>query len=101
MRLPMNLRVKWYEHIGSRSDRATLTEFEKWLCKRVDTLFNSVGHNTTDFCQSLERLDMLRMVPLCATRFFGVVRSAFSVCVAKHLQLYIEIHCSIPKRLMS
>ena len=40
MRLPMNLRVKWYEHIDSRSDRATLTEFEKWLCKRVDTLFN-------------------------------------------------------------
>ena len=36
----MNLRVKWHEHIDSRSDRATLTEFEKWLCKRVDTLFN-------------------------------------------------------------
>ena len=40
MRLPMNLIVKWYEHIDSRSDRATLTEFEKWLCKRVDTLLN-------------------------------------------------------------
>ena len=38
MRLPMNLRVKWYEDIESRSDRATLTEFEKWLCKRVDTV---------------------------------------------------------------
>ena len=37
MRLPMNLRVRWYEHIDSRSGRSTLLEFEKWLCKRVDT----------------------------------------------------------------
>ena len=40
MRLPMNLRVRWYEHIDGRSGRSTLLEFEKWLCKRVDTLFN-------------------------------------------------------------
>ena len=40
MRLPMNLRVRWYEHIDGRSDRSTLVEFEKWLCKRVETLFN-------------------------------------------------------------
>jgi len=40
MRLPMNLRVRWYEHIDGRSGRSTLLEFGKWLCKRVDTLFN-------------------------------------------------------------
>ena len=40
MRLPMNLRVRWYEHIDGRSDRSTLVEFEKWLRKRVETLFN-------------------------------------------------------------
>ena len=33
MRLPMNLRVRWYEHIDGRSDRSTLVEFEKWLRK--------------------------------------------------------------------
>ena len=37
----MNLRgVRWYEHIDGRSDRSNLVEFEKWLCKRVETLFN-------------------------------------------------------------
>ena len=40
MRLPMNLRVRWYEHIDGRSDRSTLVEFEKWFRKRVETLFN-------------------------------------------------------------
>ena len=40
MRLPMYLRVRWYEHIDRRSDRSNLVEFEKWLCKRVETLFN-------------------------------------------------------------
>ena len=40
MRLPMNLRVRWYEHIDGRSDRSTLVGFEKWLRKRVETLFN-------------------------------------------------------------
>ena len=40
MRLPMNLRVRWYEYIDGRSDRSTLVEFEKWLRKRVETLFN-------------------------------------------------------------
>ena len=40
MKLPMNLRVRWYEYIDGRSDRSTLVEFEKWLRKRVETLFN-------------------------------------------------------------
>ena len=40
MRLPMNLRVRWYEHIDGRRDRSNLVEFEKWLCKRVEPLFN-------------------------------------------------------------
>ena len=40
MRLPMHLRVRWYEYIDGRKDRCTLVEFEKWLHKRVDTLFN-------------------------------------------------------------
>ncbi|KAL9963145.1 hypothetical protein ACROYT_G032320 [Oculina patagonica] len=40
MRLPMNLRVRWYEHIDGHSERSTLVEFEKWLCERVETLFN-------------------------------------------------------------
>ena len=40
MRLPMNLRVRWYEHTDRRSNRSTLVEFEKWLHKRVETLFN-------------------------------------------------------------
>lgn len=40
MRLPMNLRVRWYEHIDGCSDRSNLVEFEKWLCKRVETLFH-------------------------------------------------------------
>lgn len=40
MRLPVNLRVRWYEHIDGHSDRSTLLEFEKWLRKRVETLFN-------------------------------------------------------------
>ena len=40
MRLPINLRVRWYEHIDGHTERATLLGFEKWLCKRVDTLFN-------------------------------------------------------------
>lgn len=40
MRLPMNLRVRWYEHIDGRSDRSTLVEFEKWLRGRMETLFN-------------------------------------------------------------
>ena len=40
MRLPINLRVRWYEHIDGHAERATLLGFEKWLCKRVDTLFN-------------------------------------------------------------
>ena len=40
MRLPMHLRVRWYECIDGPNDRSTLVEFEKWLRKRVDTLFN-------------------------------------------------------------
>lgn len=40
MKLPMNLRVRLYEHINGRSNRSTLVEFEKWLRKRVETLFN-------------------------------------------------------------
>ena len=40
MRLPINLRVRWYEPIDGHTERATLIGFEKWLCKRVDTLFN-------------------------------------------------------------
>ena len=40
MRLPINLRVRWYEHIDGHTERATLLGFEKWPCKRVDTLFN-------------------------------------------------------------
>lgn len=40
MNLPMNPSVRWYEHIDGRSDRSTLVEFEKWLRKRVETLFN-------------------------------------------------------------
>ena len=40
MRLPMNLRVRWYEHTDGRSDSSNLVEVEKWLCKRVETLFN-------------------------------------------------------------
>lgn len=40
MRLPMSLRVKWYEHMEHQQDGATLLEFERWLCRRVDTLFN-------------------------------------------------------------
>ena len=40
MRLPINLRVRWYEHIDGHTERATRLGFEKWLCKRVDTLFN-------------------------------------------------------------
>ena len=34
------LRVRWYEHIDGCSDRSTLVEFEKWLRKRVEILFN-------------------------------------------------------------
>ena len=44
MRLPMNLRVRWYEHTDKRSDRSTLVEFEKWLRKRVETLFNPLEY---------------------------------------------------------
>ena len=33
MRLPMNLRVRWYEHIDGRRDRSTPVEFDKWLRK--------------------------------------------------------------------
>lgn len=40
MRLFMNFRVRWYEYIDGRSDRFILVEFEKWLCKRVEILFN-------------------------------------------------------------
>lgn len=40
MRLPMNLRVRWYEYMDGCSDRSTLVEFEKWLRKRVETVFN-------------------------------------------------------------
>ena len=40
MRLPINIRVRWYEHIDGHTERTTLMEFERWLSKRVDTLFN-------------------------------------------------------------
>ena len=72
MRLPMNLRVKWYEHIGSRSDRATLTEFEKWLCKRVDTLFNPLEDFICEERNKMQRStarpkSSLRLHPLATT----------------------------------
>ena len=35
MKLPMNLRVRWYEHIDGRSDISTLVEFEKWLASEA------------------------------------------------------------------
>ena len=38
--LPMHLRVRWYEHIDGRTDKSNLVEFERWLHKRVDPLFN-------------------------------------------------------------
>ena len=38
--LPINLRVRWYEQINGHTERATLMGFERWLCIRVDTLFN-------------------------------------------------------------
>ena len=40
LRLPGNLRVRWYESIGDRYDTVTLRHFEQWLEKRVETLFN-------------------------------------------------------------
>ena len=40
MWLPINPRVRWYEHIDGHTERATWIGFERWLCKRVDTLFN-------------------------------------------------------------
>ena len=40
MRLPMHLRVRWYEHIDGRTDKSNVVEFERWLHKRVDPLFN-------------------------------------------------------------
>ena len=40
MRLPMHLRVRWYEHIDGRTDKSNLVELERWLHKRVDPLFN-------------------------------------------------------------
>ena len=40
MRLPINPRVRWYEHIDGHTEGATLIRFEKWLNKIVDTLFN-------------------------------------------------------------
>ena len=42
MRLPINLRVRWYEHIDGHTERATFIGFERWVCKRVDTLFNQL-----------------------------------------------------------
>ena len=39
MRRPMHLRVRRYEHIDGRTDKSNLVEFERWLHKRVDTLF--------------------------------------------------------------
>ncbi|XP_068707227.1 uncharacterized protein [Montipora foliosa] len=40
MRLPMHLRVRWYEHTDGRTDKSNLVEFERWLHKRVDPSFN-------------------------------------------------------------
>lgn len=42
-RLHINLRVRWYEDIDGHTghiDGHTFIGFERWLCKRVDTLFN-------------------------------------------------------------
>ena len=40
MKLPSNLRVRWYEHIQDRYDTVTLQDFQQWLQKRVESLFN-------------------------------------------------------------
>ena len=42
LRSYINLRERCYENIDGLTERATLPRFEKWLCKRVNTLFNPV-----------------------------------------------------------
>ncbi|KAK3724598.1 hypothetical protein QZH41_001749 [Actinostola sp. cb2023] len=40
MKLPGSLRYRWYEKIQDRYDSNTLGDFEQWLQRKVETLFN-------------------------------------------------------------